>query len=62
MFRNTTKTGCEIMRFEGYCICGYSTPIVGTPQEIDWIMLEKHQKTCIAHIESMKIIEGEEKE
>jgi len=62
MFRNTTKIGCEIMRFEGYCICGYSTPLVGSPNAIDWDMLYAHQEFCEAHIESMKIIEGEEEE
>jgi hypothetical protein len=50
------------MRFEGICICGYSTPIVGTPQEIDWDMIYAHQEFCEAHIESIKIIEGEEEE
>ena len=44
------------MRFEGICICGYSTPIVSTPREIDWIMLEKHQKTCKKHLEMEEII------
>lgn len=50
------------MKFQGFCICGFTTPLVEKEEDIDWDYLEAHQEWCEVHFESMKIVEGDEEE
>jgi hypothetical protein len=34
------------MKYSGYCMCGYETPLVANEKDIDWALLDWHQVWC----------------
>ena len=42
------------MKHSGYCPCGYDTPLVEKPEDVDWDLLYAHQEFCEVAIKIME--------